>query len=67
MVCENCKKSNFVEGTLQGVSFEPSKQRKKWLTKGVYSIEVKVCIECGHVFNLYLNTDVLKKILKDKN
>ena len=61
-ICEKCKKTEVIEGTLAGVSFESTLQHKKWLSSGVYGIKAMVCSGCGHISNLSLDVEALKKI-----
>lgn len=64
MLCEYCRKVETIKGTLEGVSFEPTSEHKKWLASGVYGIEVLACPECGRLSNFSLDTKTLKKISK---
>jgi len=64
MLCSRCKKAELIDGTLEGVSFEPSPQRKKIWSGGVYGIRASACPECGGLSDFRLNTDALKKMLK---
>ena len=64
MECEICKKGKIVEGTLEGVSFRPSKQRKKIFASGIYGIKAKACSNCGRLIELELDTKALNKIME---
>lgn len=66
MICEFCKKGELIEGTLEGVSFQPSCENKKLFSSGVYGIKSMVCPECGRLTNFCLNTETLTKIVKKK-
>ncbi len=60
----HCNKGKLIEGTLEGVSFEPISEHKKMLASGVYGIKAMVCTECGYLSNFNLDTETLKKITK---
>ena len=47
MVCDFCKKVELIEGTPEGISFEPKSEFKKFFSSEVYSIKAKVCPSCG--------------------
>ncbi len=64
MLCEYCKKVEMIEGTFEGVSFEPSSEHKKMIASGVYGIKAMVCPECGRLSNFSLDTDSLRRITK---
>ena len=64
MLCDHCKKAELIEGTLEGVSFEPQSEHKKMLSSGVYGIKAMACPFCGSLSNFALNAEALKKILK---
>ena len=65
MQCPSCKQGKLIEGTLEGVSFEPSRKDKKWFSSGVYGIMVTACSECGRLSDLKINVESLKKIIKE--
>jgi len=65
-ICKWCKRESLVEGTLEGVSFKPLIEKKKWLSSGVYGIRAFVCYECGRISELLVDTKTLQKILKMK-
>jgi hypothetical protein len=62
MICKFCKDGELIEGTLEGVSFEPAMQSKKIFSKGVYGIRVLVCSNCGQLSDLKLDLEALKKV-----
>jgi hypothetical protein len=65
MLCKLCKKAELIEGTLEGVSFKPLSEQRKFLSTGVYGIKVMVCPECGHLSEFKLSdVEVLRKIIK---
>ena len=66
MFCEFCRKAEVVEGTLEGISFEPSSECKKRFATGVYGITATACPECGRLADIKLDVRVLKKILKKR-
>lgn len=63
-VCQSCKEGKLIEGTLEGVSFQPSSEGKKWLSSGVYGINATVCSNCGCISNVTVDVEALKKLLK---
>lgn len=64
MKCPTCNSSEMLEGTLEGVSFEPKSQnRVRVFRSGVYSIEAQVCAKCGTVVTMRLDCDALKRIV----
>ena len=64
MICEYCGKGDLLEGTLEGVSFKPSSEDKKWLAKGIYGIKAMACPECGRLSNFSIDTETLRKLMK---
>ena len=64
MLCEYCKKKDVVEGTLEGVSFEPLRESKKRFASGVYGIKAMACPECGRITNCTLDVEALRKIMR---
>ncbi len=64
MKCGYCKEGELIEGTLEGVSFQPKSEHKRWFSSGVYGIKTTVCMECGRLSNLSLDKKVLEKIVK---
>jgi hypothetical protein len=66
MICEYCAKTDLIEGTLEGVSFQPISESKKWLSSGIYGIKVLVCVECGRLSNFSLDNKSLKELLDKK-
>ena len=66
MLCEFCKKAEVVEGTLEGISFEPVSGQKKWFAKGVYCIRATACPECGRLTDLSLDAKSLVKAMSNK-
>jgi RHS repeat-associated protein len=64
MLCDYCKKTELIEGTLEGVSFEPGSEHKKVLSSGVYGIKAMACPSCGRLSDFALNVEALKKMLK---
>jgi hypothetical protein len=64
MRCSHCKSENLIEGTLEGISFQPLTEDRKWLAKGVYGIRAMACPICGFLSNLRIDKDALKAILK---
>lgn len=64
MLCEYCQKAEVIEGTLEGVSFEPLSERKRRFASGVYGIKALVCPKCGRLSNFSLDTESLKNITK---
>ena len=64
MICEFCKEGELVQGTLVGVSFEPSTKKKKWIASGVYGIKAVACTACGRLSDLSLDTEALRKTVK---
>jgi hypothetical protein len=64
MLCEYCEKIEMISGTLEGISFEPLSEHKKWLATGVYGVKASVCPKCGRLSNLSIDIDSLKKITK---
>jgi hypothetical protein len=64
MICDYCKKAELIEGTPEGISFEPKSEFKKFFSSGVYSIKAKVCPSCGQLSGLALDVEALKKIMK---
>jgi len=66
LICESCKKESLVEGTLEGVSFQPVSEKSKWLSSGIYGIKAYVCMDCGCISRLSIDTEILKNILKSK-
>jgi hypothetical protein len=65
MLCEYCKEAEVIEGILEGVSFVPSSEQKKWLASGVYGIKAMVCPSCGRLYNFNVDIKSLKKIVKE--
>ncbi len=63
-VCQWCKKGELIKGTLEGVSFQPLSEGKKWLSSGVYGIRGVVCSNCGRIAELTVDTATLQKILQ---
>lgn len=63
-VCQWCKKGKLVEGTLEGVSFQPLSEGKKWLSSGIYGIRATACSNCGCISDLAIDTESLQKILR---
>jgi hypothetical protein len=63
-VCQSCKKGKLIEGTLEGVSFQPLSEGKKWLSSGVYGIHALVCLECGLISDLSVDTKALEKLTR---
>ena len=61
--CQSCKKGKLVEGTLEGVSFQPRSEWKKWFSKGVYGIRAKACSNCGRISDMAIDTETLRKII----
>ena len=66
MFCKYCKEIEIIEGVLQGISFEPASEHKKWFASGVYGIKAKVCPKCGRLLDFSLDTNSLKKITKKR-
>ncbi len=64
MLCNYCKKAEMIEGTLEGISFEPLSEHKKMLTSGVYGIRAMVCPKCGRLSGFSLDVEALKKMLR---
>ncbi len=64
MKCTCGSKEALVEGTLEGVSFEPTQEAKKLVARGVYGLTATVCPACGRIGDLRLNTEALKSVLK---
>ena len=64
MVCEFCKKAEVIEGTLEGISFEPAPECKKRFATGVYGITATACPECGHLADIKLDAGSLRKIVQ---
>jgi hypothetical protein len=64
MTCDYCSKGEMVEGTLEGVSFEPASEHKKFFSKGVYGITAMVCLSCGRMSNFSLDVHTLKNIVE---
>ena len=64
MLCEYCKKAELIDGTLEGISFVPSFEHKKWFASGVYGIKAKACPECGRLTNFNVHVGSLKKMIK---
>lgn len=62
-VCQWCKKGNLVEGTLEGVAFQPLSEGRKWLGSGVYGIHAAVCSNCGRVSDITIDTDALRRVV----
>jgi hypothetical protein len=66
MECRQCKNTTLVEGSLEGVSFQPKSEHKKWISSGIYGINALVCPECGSLSDFKLDAgaiDALKKII----
>lgn len=63
LICESCKKEDLIEGSLEGVSFQPTSEHGKWLSTGIYGIKAFVCPECGCISNLSIDTETLKRTL----
>ena len=63
-ICQYCKKGKLIEGTLEGVSFQPLSEAKKWLSSGVYGIQGLVCLECGRISDLSVDTKTLEKLTR---
>jgi hypothetical protein len=63
MTCESCGKAELVEGTLEGVSFEPSSEHQKFFARGVYGIKAMACPSCGRVSDFYIDVESLKRAL----
>jgi hypothetical protein len=64
MLCNYCKEAELIEGTLEGISFEPFSEHKKLLTSGVYGIRAMVCPKCGRLSDFSLDVEALKKIAR---
>ena len=64
MICDKCKNAELINGTLEGVSFQPSSEEKKLFSKGIYGIRVLVCPGCGSITDMRLDVKVLKKMIK---
>ena len=65
MLCQFCKKGELIEGTLEGVSFQPLSEQKRFISKGVYGVKVMACPECGHLSEFKLSDlDALRRIMK---
>lgn len=65
-VCESCKGENLIEGTLEGVSFQPSFESAKWLSSGIYGIKAYVCQDCGHISGFSIDINELKSMLQKR-
>lgn len=63
-VCPHCQGKELVEGTLEGVSFQPLAEGKKLFSSGVYGIHATVCASCGRILEPMIDTKTLRKILK---
>ena len=64
MKCMYCKKDvDFIDGTLEGVSFVEKCNKKRFLTTGLYGITVKACPECGRLTEFTVDSKVLQKIV----
>lgn len=59
----SCGSTQYIEGTLEAVSFEPISEKKKIFSKGIYGISAKVCIDCGKVDSLFVPSEPLKDLL----
>ncbi len=66
MECEHCGYAQLVKGRLEGLSFVPEKEEKKFLATGVYGIVAMVCPKCGRMRDFMIDTATLGKILKKK-
>lgn len=62
-VCHSCKKGELIEGTLEGVSFQPLSEAKKWLSSGVYGIHATACSNCGRILDMAIDTQTLRRIV----
>jgi hypothetical protein len=65
MYCEYCKNVCLIEGTLEGVSFMPLSEKKRWIKTGIYGIKTMVCPVCGRFSNFRSDNEsiaYLKKI-----
>lgn len=62
--CPKCGGERFVEGTLEGVSFQSIAEGKKLFSSGVYGIGTIACTTCGYLLGLYLNVEGLREMLK---
>ncbi len=64
MKCEFCnKESEVVNGTLEGVSFVPETQDRKWIKTGICALETTVCADCGRILTIKVNKESLKGLL----
>ncbi len=64
--CSNCGCDEFVEGTLEGVYFKPSKENKKgFLAKPLHHPHTIICLKCGIIAEIILNVAELKKAIKE--
>lgn len=65
-MCQYCKAGNLVDGTLEGVSFQPKSEAGKLLSSGIYGITVKACSNCGRLSALAIDPKNLQKLLRRK-
>jgi hypothetical protein len=56
----------MVEGGLEGISFVPGQQEKRFFSSGVYGIRAVACTGCGYLSALTLDANALSKILSNK-
>ena len=66
MICNICKSSKVIEGTLEGISFIPTRENKKWFKSGVYGFKANVCQKCGCLSNISIDVRILQKIIREK-
>ena len=65
MQCDDCGSTEFIEGTLEGAYFKPSKRFKRGMfAKPVHHPRALVCLKCGLLSKIKLNVEELAKVTR---
>ena len=64
MKCDVCDGRNFADGTIEGVNFSPLSELHKSIGRGAYGISIRVCLDCGVLFDWCLAPGALKVLHK---